>query len=712
MGIIHARLSQQPQGIALAEEAARYAEGRHYLWLRAQALFLLADLYAGLNEYSRAIDYSKRALEISEQLQSPNDMLATSGQLAAEHTSLGDSELSLEWHQRSLNLAIRYPMDPSRRWPVYGAVSGTFSDLNLLLTAIACQKEALHLANEMNRPLQQSRSHNFLGEIYGKLNNYGEAMKHFERVLELSRSVPGDGDAQNMQAHSLLRLGHIHRKTENLAQALNYYDESARLYEQMNGASSIFNAHRGKLLVYLALRDDQSVQKELQIAEQLFEKDRAKIIEENLRNSFFDAGQDIYDLAIQFYAENPRRPEQAFDYSERSRARSLLDLMQTGTNDDGEHQADDPELLSAVAPSSLSKIRREMPPSVQIVQYALLSERLYIWVVSNSAFQNIASTIRLDELNSKVSGYLKSIKAGEPDVKEADRLARELYGILIKPVEPFLDAGSEICFVPDEILNYLPFGALIEPTSGKYLIEKYAITLSPSSAVFLECTKMARRKNQQSQEQCLSVGHPLFDQDRFPNLPDLPSTGREAERVAGYYTSSRQLLAGDARESAVRRELQSAEIIHLASHSLVNEQSPGHSGVVLAKESSDAEPHADGLLEAREISRLKLRRAKLVILSACQTWLGRGYRGEGMVGLARAFLAADVPLVVASLWAVNDETTGELMNSFHRHRTQDKLSTAQALRQAQLDMLRRSEANYRRPFAWAAFVTVGGHARY
>jgi CHAT domain-containing protein len=109
---------------------------------------------------------------------------------------------------------------------------------------------------------------------------------------------------------------------------------------------------------------------------------------------------------------------------------------------------------------------------------------------------------------------------------------------------------------------------------------------------------------------------------------------------------------------------------------------------------------------------MNLPEACLVILSACQTGIERQYNGEGAISVARPFLIAGVPLVVASLWPVDSDSTRNLMISFHKYRTQCGLSTIEALRQAQLDMINGSDARYREPYYWAAFVAIGGQASY
>jgi CHAT domain-containing protein len=117
-------------------------------------------------------------------------------------------------------------------------------------------------------------------------------------------------------------------------------------------------------------------------------------------------------------------------------------------------------------------------------------------------------------------------------------------------------------------------------------------------------------------------------------------------------------------------------------------------------------------LTAAEVYQTKLPRTRLVVLSACRTGIERAYRGEGAIGLARPFIAAGVPIVIASLWPVESEAAASLMISFHKHRKQNwgHLSTVEALRRAQLEMLHNQQRNS--SFGWAAFTTIGGYATF
>jgi CHAT domain-containing protein len=157
-----------------------------------------------------------------------------------------------------------------------------------------------------------------------------------------------------------------------------------------------------------------------------------------------------------------------------------------------------------------------------------------------------------------------------------------------------------------------------------------------------------------------------------------------------------------ATEDAFKKEAAHYRILHLATHFLSDDRQPLYSKIVLAQ---DPEAEEDGYLQTYEIFNIRLN-ADLVVLSACNTGLGKLSKGEGLVGISRAFLYAGVPSLLVSLWSVDDESTSILMKSFYEHLS-NGLNKKQALRQAKLEYLETVPNNKRDPFYWAPFILVG-----
>src|SRR6185295_10127878 len=177
------------------------------------------------------------------------------------------------------------------------------------------------------------------------------------------------------------------------------------------------------------------------------------------------------------------------------------------------------------------------------------------------------------------------------------------------------------------------------------------------------CSDFAREKEALKNETLTVVGNPSFDHREFPELHhDLSAAAKEAEAIAGLYGSRRPLVGMSANKKRVVSEMEKSAVIHLATHAVTNQWDAGGSKFLLARSASDAAGNADdGVLQAKEIYKLNLAGARLVVLSACRTAVEKYFGGEGMIGLSRPFIAKRIPLVVASLWQVDSEATFHLM---------------------------------------------------
>jgi CHAT domain-containing protein len=304
-------------------------------------------------------------------------------------------------------------------------------------------------------------------------------------------------------------------------------------------------------------------------------------------------------------------------------------------------------------------------------------------------------------LDQMVQDYVTALREQVPVEKLAEQSHR-LYQLLIAPVEAKLGTAKWLCIAPDKALHRLPFGALLD-ASGNYLIQSHILTSEPSASTLVYCLKQARRKRAVTDEKFLAVGNPLFSQDHFPDLSLLPEAEREATDSAAFYTHNTVLVRENATKARALTELMNCDVAHFSTHCLVNEKTPWLAALVLAQASEDPE---DELLRLNEFNKIGLLRARLVILSACQSALGQYYRGEGIVSLVRPFLARSVPSVVASLWPVDAQATAKLMIDFHGARKQTP-SAAEALRTAQLQMIKSGQFNH--PYYWAPFVVVGSN---
>jgi len=361
---------------------------------------------------------------------------------------------------------------------------------------------------------------------------------------------------------------------------------------------------------------------------------------------------------------------------------------------------------------NIDDIRSSLVEPAQILQYAVLKDNIIIWVVAKDKFFTASTSVPVGDLQKKVTAFNDLIsRCSERDLETFYAESDSLYQLLISPVEAAVDPNRPLCIVPDKILNYLPFAALRPQSTGEYLIERqqFGFVLSPSSSLFVICSNAARKLESSKPESSACVGDPLFDR-KLHHFDRLQAADREARAVAECYGSHCPLIGASATKRRVMEQMEAADVIHLATHAFTDEWNPLRSTLLLAKDPSGKD--ADGTLRATDIYKMNLPRAKLVVLSACRSGVEKYYGGEGMVGLARPFIAKRIPLVVGSLWPVNSESTADLMIAFHEFRKCGNKPTSEALRAAQIQMIQDAGSVKHLPYHWASFVTIGGYAEF
>ncbi|HKX30176.1 MAG TPA: CHAT domain-containing protein [Blastocatellia bacterium] len=707
------RHAEQKRSLELFTRVARQWSQRGCRWWYAMTCNRLANVHADLEEFSDEVKSVFEAKQIFAGMEDESGVLRTLITLSNLYQVTGKYHDSIAFAHQSLESADRLAMDD--RWIItsYAIAAGSFKGLSLFTSALEFQRAAVQLAERLRQPQTISRYYVQLGLIYEDMGDFEAAIKNIRTGLAAGEDRSQPMTNEEIRAYGLLHLGRVLRRAGRYDAARQSIDQAAGFYREKSWEGLSYFVARERLLIHIALKDVPAVRRELNGVFRQFEVNRTKILHESLRNGFFDTQQEIYDAAIKFADQVLRQPEEAFAYSELSRSRSLLDAA-AGTRRAITNDPAGPDLLlsASTAPLPLAEIQRRLPPQAQLLQFALLDDRLIIWLLSGSGIAVRQVPITATELTGKVSAYLKQLSnPNSGDDAELRRSAGELGSILIGPVEDLLDRDRVLGVVPDKILNYLPPGALISPRTGQYLVADYAIVCAPSATLFIRSSENAARKTGVASERLLSIGNPSFSRRRFPDLPNLPEAADEADEVAALYQPRSVLTGRMADKQALVAAVERADVIHLAMHYVVDADSPLLSRLPLAA-SGDENDRQDDYLEMREVYRLRLARARLVVLSACRTRAEELYKGEGIIGLSRPFETAGVPLIVSSLWPVDSNAAKKLMVDFHHLRKEERLPTIQALKQAQQHLLYGADQRLRHPYYWAVFVVTGGYSTF
>ena len=698
------------------EALSNFSHRHEFKWLASLAFGWMANNYELLGDCSKSLNFGLRARSLAIEVSDAYNLQRILNQIADQYKQIGNNQKSIQYIDQGLRVSNSYYLAPRQKWRNLTFATETFYNLKLFEAAAAFGREELSCAEDiLQDKWLQHTSLLHLGKVYVALKRPAEAMQSINAGLELADYLQDQTMKQRVTAESLLALANAQREFGDCSSALGNYEQTLAVFQKMEFELYTYAARKGRFLCYAAEQDDIAVRTEIPNILQLFEHNRTKILEERNRNSFFDEEQDIYDLAAQYSYQKLGQAESSFDYLETSRARSLLDAIDHGaevTPAGGDFDLNFPQVAQ---PLSLSEIRKRLPQNTQLIQYAVFKDKILIFLITGGDFVVREKSVDSATLEEQVVRYERLLN--EP-IRRAGRnadffaLSRNLYELLITPVEAELSPSKTICVVPDKMLSQVSFAALVSPHTGEYLITAYPLVSAPSASIFVLLSEAAASINKSAgEETLLSIGNPDFSKRQYPELSDLTSAAQEAKMISEFYSKSVLLIGADAAKERVETDFGNANIIHYAGHYAVNENSPLLSKFLLAAR-PDAASTTAGELALYEIFTRKLPRAKLIVLSACETGV-EGYRkSEGMTGAARAFLAAGVPLVIASRWAVDSEATANLMIKFHQYRKQRGFSSIEALRHAQLALLLDADSKYSDPYFWAAFSPIGGYADY
>jgi CHAT domain-containing protein len=477
---------------------------------------------------------------------------------------------------------------------------------------------------------------------------------------------------------------------------------------------------------------------------QISEKSRARSLLELLREAHAEIRQGVEPSVIEreqslrrLIAEKAEEQTRLLsgNYTE-EKARDLAQQLETLTTEYDQVQSrirqTSPRYAALIEPSPIGveAIQKQLlDENTLLLEYSLGEQKSFVWAVTPESVKSFELPGRATiEQEAKRYYQLLADRNANPGY---DEVAANLTRMLLAPVAGELKQ-KRLVIVAEGVLQYLPFATLLSPEGSRPLIVDHEILTLPSASVLAVLREdFANRKpasrsvavladpvfsandarlNQQASH---TEGSSLWNdaqrsasESGLDGLVRLRFSRQEADQIARVANDNRSFKALDFsanRAVAMDARLGDYRIVHFATHGLINNQHPDLSGIVLSLVDEQGRSQ-NGFLRLYDIYNLKLN-ADLVVLSACQTALGKEIKGEGLVGLTRGFMYAGAPRVVASLWRIDDRATAEIMKRFYTAMLKDGLRPSAALRAAQISML--NDKRWQSPHFWAAFTLQG-----
>jgi CHAT domain-containing protein len=747
----------EAKGIEAEKNAGASSSPQPY-WIEASNAYREASRAAfSLGQLQKAVSHSTKALEIAEKAQSPGLQGSAIYLLQQAYQGIGNYTEARVWVDRGIEIAKRLSNPGGRQF----LLASFLRERGIFLLregksqeAIQATSESLQLLDQrwafLKRPSTRLSNraqimarvfHNLiytiyrLGLAYQRAGKTEDGIKTFERGLSLIKET---GLKTQVEVNLYWGLGDLYLRNKEFPPAQENLQRSLEMAEQRGLVNWTFlaSSHLGDLNLQTQ-RPAEAIPYYKKAIETI-ETTRSLIESEEFRSSYFEDKRATYGGMILAHLRTKNFAE-AFNYSERARSRAFLDILGSkvqlgrggtfleheralqarmsvlqamiGGQDPGSPEA--PQLrkelaqaqqayneflvevrkenkeqasLMNVEPLTLKGVQELLDPGVTVLEYFVVQQAVLLWVVEKDRVRFVNIPIARTDLVSKVTSLRETIyQVGEKE--KFNGLSQELYKLLVESALPHI-RGKELLIIPHDVLHYLPFQALLS-SQGKYLIQDYPLYYL-SSASLMQFTKEKKRASRDD-DKALVMGNPSLGDEAY----NLRFAEREAREVAKIYPQSAIYLKAEATKAKTISLSPKYEILHFAVHGELKEDDPLGSALLLAPEGKE-----DGKLKVSEIFSLNLK-ADAVVLSACETALGKISNGDEIIGLTRAFIYAGTPSVIATLWKVNDRASYELMSAFYS--SLKTMKKSEALRQAQLETMK----EFPQPFFWAAYGLTG-----
>ncbi len=713
-----------------SERLARASGDQHLLGATAQRV---GGVYLALGRIDEAIEEYHTADRVARALDRPWDMGAAANSLGRALLAAGDTTAAVEQTERAAELATR----------LAGPAAEAVAQVNLAIArlqagdadaAAVAAECAMRISVKIGDRHTQAVALAVAGRIAAALADLGQARELLEAAAARFEQLGSDLGA----AVVLADLAEVHQSLDRLDDAVNAFERAMVLVESMrariaddDARASFFSSVADVPLRYTALLVSMN-----RVADALHvvERGRARVLADRMAQLQLNAhrGMDasvtarraeIHGelLAVEQQLESLLRTHPA-DAAEaaaaRDRRRSLELDLRTST---AELRAENPRFAELVCPQApdLESLRRDVIGDAVVLEYVLGEPDSLLIAVTTDRVQAFALPAR-PEIERMVTALRVAVLSRQKTYPHG----HELFRALVAPAADLI-GDRNLIIVPDGVLHDLPFALLLTtpvPDDSAwsfgllpYLVRDRAVSVLPSATVAGLITRRPRA-GAAFERELVAFGDPIAPgvarlshaaQEIWSIAELLDPTLLEVGRPERYDSSTICIRTGAAASKAEIEQLTagpegvSCRFLHMATHGILDPVRPEFSGLLFSR-IADV-PEADGVWRSYEIIDARIRSA-LVVLSACETALGRTLGGEGVLGLSRGFLYAGASALAVSLWRVPDASTARLMTHLYRGLLGDAPSPAAALREAQLARITAGAAH---PYLWAAFIVVG-----
>ncbi len=516
--------------------------------------------------------------------------------------------------------------------------------------------------------------------------HYGKTLKLSDLVLALNTLQSCDTLIDNIRHHSenendKIELGalanEIYEDGVRIAFSISEMTIHSKTYRQ----TAFYFAEKSKSAVLQESIADAQAQSFAGIPDELLEDEKNK--------------KSTIALLVQKLSEKPGADEE----------KRLRGLLFNANTEYGQFikklEKDYPEyynLKFRPATANVNDVQKTLQADQATVSYFIegKNKKLYQFIITQKKFQVHSLTIP-EDFARNCKGLTNSLLFNNFNTY---RSTASLSKLLI----PRLPASiKKIIIIPSGRLGAIPFEALAyrkikgsDFTTVSFMIKRWAISYEFAAGLMLQ-----KSKTKSLAAENIFLCAPINFSER-QNLSDLPGTEKEVNAISKLFSSNSKIsIHEDANEAVVKsKDISNYNYLHFATHGLVDATDPALSRIFLNSQGNE-----DGSLYCGEIYNLNMN-ADLVVLSACETGLGKISKGEGVIGLSRALVYAGAKNIIVSFWKVADESTAELMVDFYKIHLQDKIKTlSEVLQRAKLDLIK--DNKYASPYYWAPFVLIG-----